>query len=82
MLAWIYVWLLVLVLVILRDPDWNVARDGGGFDFLGGTDVALLLGFKLVRDGIDWIYRPGAAAERRRRTASRSPVPSPWRSPG
>jgi general L-amino acid transport system permease protein len=41
-------WLLVLpvtMLIILRDPDWNLARDGGGFDFLPGTDVYILLAF-------------------------------------
>ncbi len=29
----------VIVLFVLRDPDFNPAKDGGGFDFLPATDV-------------------------------------------
>jgi His/Glu/Gln/Arg/opine family amino acid ABC transporter permease subunit len=34
-----------IVLIILRDPDWNVGNPMGGFDFLAGTDVWLFLVF-------------------------------------
>jgi His/Glu/Gln/Arg/opine family amino acid ABC transporter permease subunit len=37
-----------IVLVILRDPDWNLDNPMGGFDFLAGTDVWLFLGFAVV----------------------------------
>lgn len=35
----------VIVLFILRDPDFNPARDGGGIDFFTGTDVTVWLVF-------------------------------------
>ena len=41
-------WLLSLpmvILVILRDPDWTLITGGGGFDFLGATDFLVLLAF-------------------------------------
>ena len=35
----------IIVLFILRDPDFNPAREGGGFDFLPATDVWIWLIF-------------------------------------
>jgi general L-amino acid transport system permease protein len=44
-------WVLVLpfnILIVLRDPDWDLNDMTGGFDFLKGIDVWILLGFLLV----------------------------------
>ncbi len=38
----------VIVLLIIRDPDFNPERDGGGIDFLTGTDVTIWLIFGVV----------------------------------
>lgn len=43
-------WLLLLpvsMLIILRDPDWNLAREGGGLDFLPATDFYLIAAFAI-----------------------------------
>jgi len=33
-----------IVLIILRDPDWNLENPMGGFDFLASTDVWMFIG--------------------------------------
>jgi general L-amino acid transport system permease protein len=38
----------VIVLLIIRDPDFNPERDGGGIDFLTATDVTIWLVFGLI----------------------------------
>ncbi len=38
----------VIVLFILRDPDFNPAKAGGGFDFLPATDVLIWFIFGIV----------------------------------
>jgi len=48
-------WFLVLpfnLLVVLRDPDWNTANEGGGFDFLTGQDTLTMLGFILLGSAV------------------------------
>ena len=38
----------VITLFVLRDPDFNPEREGGGFDFLAGTDVMIWLVFAVL----------------------------------
>lgn len=38
----------VIVLFILRDPDFNPGNPAGGFDFITGTDVFIWLGLAVV----------------------------------
>jgi general L-amino acid transport system permease protein len=38
----------VITLFVYRDPDFSPATEGGGFDFLSGTDVVIWLGFAVV----------------------------------
>jgi len=48
-------WFLVLpfnLLIVLRDPDWNTANEGGGFDFLTGQDTLTMLGFILLGSAV------------------------------
>lgn len=42
----------VIVLFILRDPDFNPGRDGGGFDFFTAQDVTIWLLFAMVGSGV------------------------------
>lgn len=61
-------WVLVLpfnVLIILRDPDWSLSNEGGGFDFLGSTDIVILLVFVVGGGAVLWFLgnpRLGEAA--------------------
>jgi hypothetical protein len=51
-------WVLVLpfnVLIILRDPDWSLSNEAGGFDFLSGTDVTIMLVFVVGGGAILWL---------------------------
>lgn len=45
----------VIVLFILRDPDFNPARDGGGIDFLAGTDVWIWVLFAIAGGAVIWV---------------------------
>jgi len=45
----------VIVLFILRDPDFNPASDAGGIDFLTGTDIYIWLAFAVVGSAIIWV---------------------------
>ncbi len=38
----------VITLFVLRDPDFNPAKEGGGFDFLPAVDVYIWLAFAVV----------------------------------
>jgi general L-amino acid transport system permease protein len=38
----------IIVLFVLRDPDFNLDRDGGGFDFIPATDVMIWVIFGII----------------------------------
>jgi general L-amino acid transport system permease protein len=42
----------VIVLFVLRDPDFNPAREGGGFDFFTATDVTVWVAFAVVGSAV------------------------------
>ncbi len=42
----------VIVLFILRDPDFNPGRDGGGFDFFTAQDVTIWFLFAIVGSAV------------------------------
>jgi His/Glu/Gln/Arg/opine family amino acid ABC transporter permease subunit len=42
----------VITLFILRDPDFNPAKEGGGIDFLSGTDVMMWVVFAVIGAGV------------------------------
>ena len=51
MLGWALA-LPVITLFVLRDPDFNPAKEGGGIDFLSGDDVVMWLVFAVIGAGI------------------------------